>query len=498
MFLLIFSQILLAQPQVAWQKSIGGSNLDWIRTVKPTSDGGYVAIGYSESSNGDLSGNQGKWDVWVVKLTNLGAITWQRNYGGSNREEGNSIQQTSDGGYIVCGSTQSNNGDVSGNHGLSDAWIMKLSPTGNVVWQQCYGGSANEYGRSVLQTSDGGYLFAGLAASQDGDVVGLSGPSDAWVVKLDANGTIVWQKCIGGTVNDGAYAITRAAGGGYILVGNTSVNLDFQVLVAKITETGTVAWQKIYGGPSPDFALSVEPTSDGGSIVGAIVTGAGWDVQAAYGFEDLWILKLDSLGAITWQKTLGGTDNDWVYSASETSDGGYVVAGSAQSNDWDLAGQQYGEGDCWIVKLDSSGQLVWKKNYGGAKADVAQCVLPTSDGSYIVAGSSKSNNVDVSGNHGDWDGWIYKLSFFLDVGVDQGEGGSAIEVFPNPASDYLKIRTHPELNGSSFSVYDALGRVVAAGTIGEGETVVVVEHLASGVHFVRLHASGESVAFVKE
>lgn len=497
LLLLVFSQILLAQPQIEWQRCYGGSQFDWINSLRPTSDGGYVAIGFSRSSNGDLTSNQGDYDVWVVKLTNMGAISWQRSYGGTDEDRGSSIEQTSDGGYIVCSRSQSNDGDVTGYHGGGDCWIMKLSATGNIVWQKSLGGSDLEYPTSVRQTNDGGYIFVGTTLSNDGDVSGNHGLSDAWVVKLDSNGAISWQQCIGGTMHESAYAIRDAHGGGYVFVGSTSTaSTDSEVKVVKITDSGTVVWEQVYGGNSRDFALSVEQTTDGGYIVGAVASGTGDDIELAYGKEDIWILKLDSLGAISWQRVLGGSENDWVYAAEETSDGGYIIGGRTNSTNWNVTGNPYGGDDTWILKLSDSGQIQWKDNYGGSGDDNAQTCLQTPDGGYIVAGGSSSNNIDVSGNHGSFDGWIYKLS--STVGVDMADEVSSIEVFPNPATDYLKLRTNSELTGSAFSVYNALGKVLVSGTIGEGETIIEMENLASGVHFVHLPMSGKTITFVKQ
>jgi len=173
------------EPYITWQKCLGGSSDEFARSVHQTSDGGYIVAGDTYSNNGDVSGNHGESDFWVVKLTSTGSLQWRKCLGGGNWDMAYSIQQTSDGGYIVAGMTESNNGDVSGNHGDLDLWVVKLTSTGSLQWQKCFGGSSDDGAYSIQQTSDGGYVVAGGTESNNGDVSGNHGEYDLWVVKLD-------------------------------------------------------------------------------------------------------------------------------------------------------------------------------------------------------------------------------------------------------------------------------------------------------------------------
>lgn len=166
-----------------WQKSLGGSGAERVASVKKTADGGYIAAGYSESKNGDVSGNHGAIDAWIVKLSNAGAIEWQKSLGGTGGDRAKSIVQTADGGYIVAGASLSNDGDVSGNHGGSDMWIVKLSNDGAIEWQKSLGGTGLDYDASVIPISTG-YMIAGTSSSNDGDVSGNHGNADFWVMNL--------------------------------------------------------------------------------------------------------------------------------------------------------------------------------------------------------------------------------------------------------------------------------------------------------------------------
>jgi len=180
----IWSFTTIQSPGIEWQRALGGSNLDTTYSIQQTSDGGYIVAGYTESNDGDVSGNHGYYDFWVVKLDGNGNIQWQKCLGGSTHDAPFSIQQTSDGGYIVAGCTYSNDGDVSGNHGKDDFWVVKLDSDGNIQWQKALGGSSNDWAHSVQQTSDGGYIVAGDTYSNDGDVSGYHRDGDFWVVKL--------------------------------------------------------------------------------------------------------------------------------------------------------------------------------------------------------------------------------------------------------------------------------------------------------------------------
>jgi len=221
-------------PNIEWQKCLGGSNDDEAYSVQQTSDGGYIVAGSTRSNDGDVSGNHEEvwwlvWDFWVVKLDRYGDIEWQKCLGGSDSDWAESIQQTNDGGYIVAGYTGSNDGDVSGNHGEKDFWVVKLDRYGDIEWQKCLGGSGGggsggDYAYSVQQTSDGGYIVAGETWSNNGDVSGYHGGGDVWVVKLDRYGDIKWQKCLGGSSWDWAYSIQQTNDGGYIVAGLTRSN----------------------------------------------------------------------------------------------------------------------------------------------------------------------------------------------------------------------------------------------------------------------------------
>jgi len=416
---LMIVQIAKAQPpSIAWQKCLGGTINEEAHSIQQTADGGYIVAGDTDSNDGDVSGNHGSIDVWVVKLNSSGSITWQKCLGGSGWDYAFSIQQTSDGGYIMAGYTASNDGDVSGNHGNDDFWVVKLNAEGSITWQKCLGGSNEEWPLSIQQTSDGGYIVAGYTNSNDGDVSGNHNPitSDYWVVKLNSSGSITWQKCLGGSQDEGAYSIQQTSDGGYIVAGISSSNDDdvsgnhgySDYWVVKLNADGLITWQKSLGGSWYDVATSIQQTPDDGYIVAGHTFSNNGDVSGNHGDYDQWVVKLNSSGSITWQKCLGGTDTEDAWSMQQTTDGGFIVSGDTESNNGDVSGN-HGGTDFWAVKLNSSGSITWQKCLGGSSYDHNSSIFQTLDGGYIVAGSTASNDGNVSGNHGAQDFWVVKL-----------------------------------------------------------------------------------------
>jgi uncharacterized delta-60 repeat protein len=345
-----------------WARTYGGAEWDYAHSIQETSDGGYIVAGESSSftEGGDL-------DAWILKLNPDGSVAWQKTYGGNGSETASSIKETADGGYIVAGWTSSFG------EGRADFWVLKLNPDTSVAWQKSYGGADWDYAYSIQEASGGGYIVAGYTYS-----LGLGGP-DFWILKLNSDGSVAWQNNYGESSNEGLWSIDQTSDGGYIAGGWTSsfgAGVD-DFWIIRLNSSGIVAWQKTYGGGSYDCARSIQETSDGGYIV------AGYSYSFGAGQTDLLVLKLNFDGSIVWQKTYGGTDWEWANAIQETADGGYIVAGRTRSFG-------VGDYDFWILKLNSDGDVTWEKTYGGTESDEANAVQETADGGYIVAGRTRS------------------------------------------------------------------------------------------------------------
>jgi hypothetical protein len=402
---------------IVWEKSLGGSGHDTPYSIQKTSDGGYIIAGKTSSKSGDVSENNGGTDCWIVKLNSLGDIDWEKSLGGSSSECAYSIHQTTDGGYIMAGTSASNDGDVSVNHGSSDYWIVKLTSSGEITWQKSLGGSGNEWAYSIQQTTDEGYIVAGTSISDDNDITGNLGWFDFWIVKLTSSGAINWQRSFGGTGGDYAYSVQQTNEGGYIIAGYTSSNDgdvteqngDNDYWIVKLTSSGNIDWQKTLGGSSNEQSKSIQQTADGGYIIAGNSSSFDGDLTENYGYLDYWIVKLTSSGEIDWQKSFGGSHYDECFSIQQTTDEGYIIAGSSASDDVDVS-ENIGNRDYWIVKLTLTGELDWQKSIGGGAWDQPYSFQQTDDGGYIIAGESYSNSGDVTGNHGETDFWIIKIT----------------------------------------------------------------------------------------
>ncbi|MEO6252233.1 MAG: hypothetical protein ABIO79_02975 [Ferruginibacter sp.] len=413
-------------------KLLGGHNNETTPCIQKTSDGGYILAGTSTSSaNGDVTGISHDnpalgqpGDIWVVKLTATGIISWNKLLGGDVSELGYSIQQTIDGGYIVAGTSYSSaNGNVTGvNHGGTDYWIVKLDGSGNIVWNKLLGGTGNEKAYSIQQTSDGGYIVAGESTSSaNGDVTetnhGGGTPIDYWIVKLNATGAISWNRLLGGDGIEIARSVQEAAAGGFIVAGSSTSSANGNVTpanhgntdywIVKLDAAGAISWNRLLGGTFDEEAFSIrQNTTDGAYLIaGYSQSSANGDVTGTNhqsGSKEFWIVRLDVSGStLLWNKLLGGTGYEEANSIITTTDGGYIVAGySGSFADGDVTGVNHGGSiiqDFWIVKLDSFGNITWNKLLGGSGNDIAYSVQQTADGGYIVAGSStSSSNGDVT------------------------------------------------------------------------------------------------------
>jgi hypothetical protein len=375
---------LSSSGEIEWQRTYGGSGHDSADSIQETDDGGYIVIGEIDSFGAEVD------DIWILKLSSSGDIEWQRAYGGSESEEAHSIQQTIDGGYIVRGSIKS----FEEGQWYQDIWILKLSSDGGVEWQKTYGGDKSDSASSIQQTDDGGYIIVGETGSFG------AGNSDIWILKFSSDGDIEWQKTYGGDKGDSASFIQQGDDGGYIVVGQTTSfgAGESDTLILKLSSDGEIEWQRTYGGSGHDSADSIQQTDDGGYIIaGSISNYPEWGGESE---QNIWVLKISSIGAIEWQRSYGGSDYDFHHSIQQTSDGGYIVAGEAYFDD----NAQCDDSNFLILKLSSTGDIEWQKTYGGDYSeDVASFIHQTSDEGYLVVGRTNSFGAGWA------DIWILKL-----------------------------------------------------------------------------------------
>lgn len=349
-----------SSAQLTWAKPYGGTDQDEGWYVQQTSDGGYIAVGETWSSGAGWN------DVFVVKADAQGNVQWTKTYGGPDSDFGYSIQQTSDKGYIIVGGTMSSGA------GSSDVYLIKVDTKGSTQWSRTYGGPNAEIGYAVQQTTDGGYVIVGETSSFG------AGNKDIYLIKTDSKGKVQWTRTYGGPKDDSGKSVRQTSDGGYIIAGYTESfgNGDMDGYLVKTDEKGQVQWSRTYGGRNLDVASSLEQTKDLGYVV------VGGTILSDGGSYDVYLIKTDANGQIQWSKTYGGSGADWGNSVKQTSDEGYVIAG------WTTSG--HGGMDFYLVKTDAKGEIQWAKTYGGPKDDSARCVQRTSDGGYVIIGYTES------------------------------------------------------------------------------------------------------------
>ncbi len=510
LFLALVSLTAYSQdPNILWQRTVGGAGNEQSSFIINTADGGFLVGGRSNSNiSGEKTENSfGEEDIWVLKFNVTGDILWQRTLGGNAEDKVNTAKETSDGGYILIGTSSS---DISGNktensRGGSDYWIIKLDAEGNISWQKTYGGSENENGRDVILLDSGGFLILGHSLSGIsgdrtlGETLGYNG--DCWMLILDENGNLNSQRKH--VVFDAAFAnsLEKTPDGGYA-IGSSYGDANSTFELTKYNSQGNFLWVKNYGGDGWDILKTFSVTSDGGFIVTGFSDSniSGVKTEDSRGLTDYWVLKLSSIGDIEWQKTLGGEGGEEPNSIIETSDNGYLVTGFSPSNiSGDKTENVVGGADYWIIKLNSVGLIEWQNNIGGIATDARPMAILNNDGSFIISGYSNS---DISGDktensRGGVDFWILKHAQIL--GTEENKLFTLITIYPNPAKNNLQINTQDQ-NIDQINIYSLTGNKLMALDVNTVSPNIDVSTLASGVYFIQFY-SGKNVVlkkFIKE
>ncbi len=360
-------------PEEMWNRTYGGPSNELASEVHVTKDGGYIIIGVTESYG------VGDGDAWLIKTDSEGSEEWNKTFGGPGDDQGFSVQQTRDNGYIITGFTKSYSA------GNSDIWLIKTDRYGMKQWDKTFGGPGLEEGRSVMETRDGGYIIAGGTESYG------AGSFDIWLIKTDSEGNKEWERTFGGPNYDWAFSVQQTEDDGYVITG-TSCSYDDtgkgDLWLIKTDPEGNKEWERTFGGPGHDAGRFVREISDGGYVI------VGDTQSYGAGIQDIWVIKTDAHGTEKWNRTFGGSGFDSGYSILEIGNGNgdYLIVGHTESHEY-----LSGSGTAWLIKVDSGGNKKWNKTFGNGGTQAFKSVQETGDGTYIIAGDSTipSSLIDV-------------------------------------------------------------------------------------------------------
>ena len=379
--------------EISTIQTFGGTLNDSFQSVVSSSDGGYAVLGFTQSNDFDITDKTDtSFDFWVAKFASDHTLTWSKSYGGSSDDRGADIVSTLDGGYAIFGYSSSVDGDATVNFGIRDFWIVKIDAQGRIMWQKSFGFSGSDYGISLIATLDSGLLLTGVIDVTASGGQGNSKPSgkhaggDYWAIKLSQTGNEEWKRYFGGSFTDVPFGLIETDANEYIIAGS----------------------------------------SDSDDV----------DISENKGTYDFWVIKIDKDGNLIWSKNYGGTEIDEARAISKTLDGNFLIAGDSRSTDIDVRNSK-GAADLWLIKVDNDGTLLWEKSMGGTSFDAGRSVSAGLDTGFIVSGSSRSSDVTLK-NEGQNDAWILALNDSGDIIWQHTVGGSEIDVF----YDAIQINTN--------------------------------------------------------
>lgn len=402
----------------------GGSKNEAAKAVIATADGGYAVLGHAQSRDGDVESKaDDSFDVWFLKFDALGAMEWEKTYGGAKDDRGASLVQTATG-YALLGHKESAPSHPPSETDSKNIWLASVDNKGDLLWEKTYGYSGNDYGTKLLNTQDGGFLIVGVLDVTASGGLGNRNYSrhaggDYWVIKTDGQGNIQWRNYYGGRFTDTPYDATSTPDGGYLLAGSSdSSDTDisenrgsYDFWVIKISDKGDLVWEKNYGGEQIDEAHGIAPTSDGNFIIVGDTRSADQNVFSNKGGADLWVIKITPTGALLSEKTFGGSSFDVGRSLVKTPNNHWLISGSSRSLDGDLS-KNNGQNDAWVLSLDAQLKAVQNQQIiGGANIDFVYDAVALQNGTVIAVGESSSDDGDLSENKGFADLLIIKTQF---------------------------------------------------------------------------------------
>ncbi|MFZ1632919.1 MAG: putative metal-binding motif-containing protein, partial [Chitinophagales bacterium] len=423
--------------EIQWLKNLGGSGADYIEQIIITSDSNFIAVGYTTSNDFDIESNNGSYDYFAAKIDSNGNVIWINTYGGSGTDKCFGVVETDGNKYMLAGESYSSDGDVSATHELKNAWVVLIDSAGEIIWEKTYGGSINESAQSIIKNFEGNFVICGETNSNDGDVSGnhLFGTYDYWVFEIDIEGMLIRQACFGGSDDDNALKIINGSKNDYLITGYSESEDGDVNTYDEVTHIWAVCFDSVFiikwafgfGGNGDDRGHSAVLTSDTNFIlVGKTFSD---DIPGFIGgVIDGVIIKLGLNGELVWYKMFGGMNSESINDINVGVGNNCLIVGNSISSTGDIP-ENNGFNDVFISEITGDGEVLGTAVFGGSQEDIGQSVIGISLNSFIAAGDFLSNDFDFSDNYGIKDAFILKYhectqSFYKDTD-DDGYGDLA-------------------------------------------------------------------------
>ena len=482
-------------PEFINDFNYGGSGTDTPSDIIRTSDGGFIMCGHSNSDSDDLEENYGSRDGWVVKLNIDGQIEWQKNYGGSDSEFLRSIIETGSGNFVFVGYSQSDDFDLTSNYGSFDMWLVKINETGDILWQRTFGGSGADVGVSILETNDLGFIIAGVTTSSNGDLTSNNGEQDIWITRHNELGELIWQKTYGGSFDEFVFELIEMEDGNFAIAGGTrssdgdvtSINGEIDAWILSIDPSGELIWERSIGGSLNENLTGIASTGDNGLIAVGYSQSSDDDIALNQGEDDFWVVRLNSVGDLLWESSFGGSSSEIAFEVLDALGDGFLISGYTFSTDGDLS-SNFGGRDAWLIRIDDSGQLIWERSFGGSEDDSFVDIVQLEDGSLRVLGASNSDDGDVSGHYGSGDFWLVELG--QDILSFNDVSNAPFEIYPNPTNSMISIDFDKSRAYRNVFLTDANGRLLENLNMVSAKSQIDMSRYPSGVYLITIIEDG--------
>lgn len=512
-FLFILLNPLFAQ-EIEWQQVLGGVHSEYLYDMKATPDYGFLLAGssFSDDSGNKKGKGQGDLDYFIWKMDETGKMEWQKTFGGTKSDFLYTASLTQEGGFILGGSSDSpQSGDkLDDGFGNMDFWILKLNPEGEEEWQITLGGIGNDQLQSIQQTSDGGYIIGGSSNSspimnEEGKIIGnkseeSKGSLDYWVIKLSSEGEIGWEKTFGGIFSDQLKSI-QITEQGYLLGGKsnsplsgnkTTENLGMNdYWLVQLNKQGEIQWQKSYGGKGDETLTQILETENGYLLAGSSNSKTSDTKKSdTVNGTDFWVMEINKQGEILWDNSYDFGKWDVLVNITKAEKNTYLIGGYASSETSGKRTDNKGINDYIALKINQRGEMIWDKTLGGIDTDQLKGLVQTRDGGYILAGNSDSKKSDdkdqasIGGN----DYWIVKLK---NEDKKTDEERKLVEVYPNPTYQYTNVIISQDFQEARVQVFDMTGKQLQHKTLPYRSTPIDLQGYPPGVYVFKIVLDGQ-------